>query len=127
MALPAGAPGSRRVNRSLVSCRQRSGPEGEWHHPGPQGDAEAGHSWGKTGRAEEGQRGGEGGTLGAGRSPRFFLRQVGHDPAKEFTDHWWSELFNKTAAGLVVETGQVGVLVAGPGHGDGDGDTDGEG
>lgn len=34
---------------------------------------------------------------------------VGHDPAKEFTDHWWSELFNKTAAGLVVETGQDGV------------------
>ncbi|XP_045838385.1 G patch domain-containing protein 4 [Meles meles] len=34
---------------------------------------------------------------------------VGHDPAKEFTDHWWNELFNKTAAGLVVETGQDGV------------------
>ncbi|XP_022346549.1 G patch domain-containing protein 4-like isoform X1 [Enhydra lutris kenyoni] len=34
---------------------------------------------------------------------------VGHDPAKEFTDHWWNELFNKTAASLVVETGQDGV------------------
>lgn len=34
---------------------------------------------------------------------------VGHDPAKEFTDHWWNELFNRTAAGLVVETGQDGV------------------
>ncbi|VTJ69267.1 Hypothetical predicted protein, partial [Marmota monax] len=31
---------------------------------------------------------------------------VGHDPAKEFTNHWWNELFNKTAANLVVETGQ---------------------
>uniref|UniRef100_A0A667HYR4 G patch domain-containing protein 4 n=1 Tax=Lynx canadensis TaxID=61383 RepID=A0A667HYR4_LYNCA len=36
---------------------------------------------------------------------------VGHDPAKEFTDHWWNELFNKTAAGLVVETGQDGVRI----------------
>ncbi|XP_016021780.2 LOW QUALITY PROTEIN: G patch domain-containing protein 4 [Rousettus aegyptiacus] len=34
---------------------------------------------------------------------------VGHDPAREFTDHWWSELFNRTAASLVVETGQDGV------------------
>lgn len=52
----------------------------------------------------------------AGTGPqgsRFFLWQVGHDPAKEFTDHWWNELFNKTAAGLVVETGQVGVLTDG--------------
>uniref|UniRef100_A0A4X2LCG7 G patch domain-containing protein 4 n=1 Tax=Vombatus ursinus TaxID=29139 RepID=A0A4X2LCG7_VOMUR len=31
---------------------------------------------------------------------------VGHDPSKEFTDHWWSQLFNKTAASLVVETGK---------------------
>ncbi|KAL0590636.1 G patch domain-containing protein 4, partial [Plecturocebus cupreus] len=36
---------------------------------------------------------------------------VGHDPAKEFTNHWWSELFNKTAANLVVETGQDGVQI----------------
>ncbi|XP_045732603.2 G patch domain-containing protein 4 isoform X1 [Mirounga angustirostris] len=36
---------------------------------------------------------------------------VGHDPAREFTDHWWSELFNKTAASLVVETGQDGVRI----------------
>ncbi|XP_064138792.1 G patch domain-containing protein 4 isoform X1 [Loxodonta africana] len=36
---------------------------------------------------------------------------VGHDPAKEFTDHWWNELFNKTAASLVVETGQDGVQI----------------
>ncbi|KAM9001044.1 G patch domain-containing protein 4 [Sarcophilus harrisii] len=34
---------------------------------------------------------------------------VGHDPSKEFTDHWWSQLFNKTAASLVVETGKDGV------------------
>ncbi|XP_074079304.1 G patch domain-containing protein 4 isoform X2 [Macrotis lagotis] len=26
---------------------------------------------------------------------------VGHDPSKEFTDHWWNQLFNKTAASLV--------------------------
>uniref|UniRef100_A0A5F8GDX8 G patch domain-containing protein 4 n=1 Tax=Monodelphis domestica TaxID=13616 RepID=A0A5F8GDX8_MONDO len=32
---------------------------------------------------------------------------VGHDPSKEFTNHWWSQLFNKTAASLVVETGKV--------------------
>ncbi|KAM6217190.1 G patch domain-containing protein 4 [Rhynchocyon petersi] len=36
---------------------------------------------------------------------------VGHDPAKEFTNHWWNELFNKTAASLVVETGQDGVQI----------------
>ncbi|KAG8519945.1 G patch domain-containing protein 4 [Galemys pyrenaicus] len=36
---------------------------------------------------------------------------VGHDPAKEFTDHWWNELFNKTAASLVVETNQDGVQI----------------
>ncbi|XP_010952190.2 G patch domain-containing protein 4 [Camelus bactrianus] len=36
---------------------------------------------------------------------------VGHDPAKEFTNHWWNELFNKTAASLVVETRQDGVQI----------------
>ncbi|XP_003795297.2 LOW QUALITY PROTEIN: G patch domain-containing protein 4 [Otolemur garnettii] len=36
---------------------------------------------------------------------------VGHDPAKEFTNHWWNELFNQTAANLVVETGQDGVQI----------------
>ncbi|XP_025853114.1 G patch domain-containing protein 4 [Vulpes vulpes] len=36
---------------------------------------------------------------------------VGHDPAKEFTDHWWDELFNRTAASLVVEDGQDGVRI----------------
>lgn len=36
---------------------------------------------------------------------------VGHDPAKEFTNHWWNELFNKTAASLVVETGRDGVQI----------------
>ncbi|XP_016077094.1 PREDICTED: LOW QUALITY PROTEIN: G patch domain-containing protein 4 [Miniopterus natalensis] len=36
---------------------------------------------------------------------------VGHDPAKEFTDHWWNELFNKTAASIVVETRQDGVQI----------------
>ncbi|EDM00741.1 similar to RIKEN cDNA 2610029K21, isoform CRA_a [Rattus norvegicus] len=36
---------------------------------------------------------------------------VGHDPAKEFTDHWWSDLFNKTAANLVVDSGKDGVQI----------------
>ncbi|XP_049638342.1 G patch domain-containing protein 4 [Suncus etruscus] len=36
---------------------------------------------------------------------------VGHDPAKEFTDHWWSDLFNRTAASMVVETNQDGVQI----------------
>ncbi|KAM8784469.1 G patch domain-containing protein 4-like [Rhynchonycteris naso] len=36
---------------------------------------------------------------------------VGHDPAKEFTNHWWNELFNKTAASLVVETKKDGVQI----------------
>lgn len=36
---------------------------------------------------------------------------VGHDPAKEFTDHWWSDLFNRTAASLVVEAKQDGVQI----------------
>ncbi|XP_005622757.1 G patch domain-containing protein 4 isoform X2 [Canis lupus familiaris] len=38
---------------------------------------------------------------------------VGHDPAKEFTDHWWDELFNRTAASLVVEAGQTATLTSG--------------
>ncbi|XP_065742593.1 G patch domain-containing protein 4 [Phocoena phocoena] len=36
---------------------------------------------------------------------------VGHDPAKEFTNYWWNDLFNKTAASLVVKTGQDGVQI----------------
>lgn len=36
---------------------------------------------------------------------------VGHDPAKEFTNHWWNELFNRTAASLVVDTQQDGVQI----------------
>ncbi|KAM5256466.1 G patch domain-containing protein 4 [Ctenodactylus gundi] len=39
------------------------------------------------------------------------MHGVGHDPAKEFTNHWWNELFNKTAANLVVETAQDGVQI----------------
>ncbi|KAM8814717.1 G patch domain-containing protein 4 [Rhynchonycteris naso] len=46
---------------------------------------------------------------------RMTLKQdthgVGHDPAKEFTNHWWNELFNKTAASLVVETKKDGVQI----------------
>ncbi|XP_004849894.1 G patch domain-containing protein 4-like [Heterocephalus glaber] len=37
------------------------------------------------------------------------IHGAAHDPAKEFTNHWWNELSNKTAANLVVETGQDGV------------------
>lgn len=50
------------------------------------------------------------GTVRTGKqvqSSCFFLWQVGHDPGKEFTNHWWNELFNQTAANLVVETKQV--------------------
>uniref|UniRef100_A0A8C0CIR3 G patch domain-containing protein 4 n=1 Tax=Balaenoptera musculus TaxID=9771 RepID=A0A8C0CIR3_BALMU len=36
---------------------------------------------------------------------------VGHDPAKEFTNYWWNDLFNRTAASLVVKTGQDGVQI----------------
>ncbi|XP_019518126.1 PREDICTED: G patch domain-containing protein 4 isoform X1 [Hipposideros armiger] len=39
------------------------------------------------------------------------MHGVGHDPAKEFTNHWWSELFNQTAASLAVETRQDGVQI----------------
>lgn len=102
-----GRPGAARSHADF--CRQRPRPEGEWHHPGPQGHTEAGHPWGKT--AGSGTCGWERGTLEDGeagpQSSSFFLWQVGHDPAREFTHHWWSELFNQTAASLVVETGQV--------------------
>ncbi|XP_059789977.1 G patch domain-containing protein 4 isoform X2 [Balaenoptera ricei] len=37
---------------------------------------------------------------------------VGHDPAKEFTNYWWNDLFNKTAASLVVKTGQMATLTS---------------
>ncbi|KAL8559976.1 hypothetical protein ACOMHN_041447 [Nucella lapillus] len=36
---------------------------------------------------------------------------VGHDPAKEFTDHWWDHLYNKAAAGLIVEENEEGVVL----------------
>uniref|UniRef100_A0A674JYE7 G patch domain-containing protein 4 n=1 Tax=Terrapene triunguis TaxID=2587831 RepID=A0A674JYE7_9SAUR len=32
---------------------------------------------------------------------------VGHDPAEQFTFHWWDHLFNKSAANISVEAGQV--------------------
>ncbi|MBZ3871924.1 G patch domain-containing protein 4 [Sciurus carolinensis] len=64
-----------------MDSRQRPRPEGEWHH----------------------------------QAIKVTLKQdthgVGHDPAKEFTNNWWNELFNKTAANLVVETGQDGVQI----------------
>ncbi|EMP31322.1 G patch domain-containing protein 4 [Chelonia mydas] len=34
---------------------------------------------------------------------------VGHDPAEQFTFHWWDHLFNKSAANISVEAGQDGV------------------
>ncbi|XP_005280752.2 G patch domain-containing protein 4 [Chrysemys picta bellii] len=34
---------------------------------------------------------------------------VGHDPAEQFTFHWWDHLFNKSAANILVEAGQDGV------------------
>uniref|UniRef100_A0A2K5PM42 G-patch domain-containing protein n=1 Tax=Cebus imitator TaxID=2715852 RepID=A0A2K5PM42_CEBIM len=52
---------------------------------------------------------------GVTQALRVTLKQdthgVGHDPAKEFTNHWWNELFNKTVANLVVGTGQEGVQI----------------
>ncbi|GAB1287692.1 G patch domain-containing protein 4 [Apodemus speciosus] len=52
---------------------------------------------------------------GITRALKVTLKQdthgVGHDPAKEFTDHWWSDLFNKTAASLVVDSGKDGVQI----------------
>ena len=34
--------------------------------------------------------------------------QVGHDAAREFTNHWWDQAFNKAAASIIVEDGEVG-------------------
>ncbi|XP_050786491.1 G patch domain-containing protein 4 [Gopherus flavomarginatus] len=34
---------------------------------------------------------------------------VGHDPAEQFTFHWWDHLFNKSAANISIEAGQDGV------------------
>lgn len=67
--------------------------------------------WGKPGRVR-GVWMGEGPLEDreAGPQSSYFWWQVGHDPAKEFTNHWWSELFNQTAASLVVETRQVRTL-----------------
>ena len=36
--------------------------------------------------------------------------QVGHDAAKEFTHHWWDQAFNKAAASIIVEDGEVGTV-----------------
>uniref|UniRef100_A0A8U8AXQ8 G patch domain-containing protein 4 n=1 Tax=Geospiza parvula TaxID=87175 RepID=A0A8U8AXQ8_GEOPR len=35
---------------------------------------------------------------------------VGHDAAEPFTFHWWDHVFNKAAANIAVEAGQVGGL-----------------
>ncbi|XP_014379663.1 G patch domain-containing protein 4 isoform X1 [Alligator sinensis] len=34
---------------------------------------------------------------------------VGHDPAEQFTFHWWDHVFNKSAANIAVEVGEDGV------------------
>nr|KAG5691224.1 hypothetical protein BaRGS_019435 [Batillaria attramentaria] len=36
---------------------------------------------------------------------------VGHDPAKEFTHHWWDEAFNRAASSIIVETENEEVTV----------------
>lgn len=36
---------------------------------------------------------------------------VGHDPAKEFTHHWWDAAFNRAASSITVETKDGGVTV----------------
>ncbi|NXG38686.1 GPTC4 protein, partial [Dromaius novaehollandiae] len=36
---------------------------------------------------------------------------VGHDPAEQFSFHWWDHVFNKSAANIAVEAGQDGVSV----------------
>uniref|UniRef100_A0A8C8EBL0 Uncharacterized protein n=1 Tax=Otus sunia TaxID=257818 RepID=A0A8C8EBL0_9STRI len=41
---------------------------------------------------------------------------VGHDAAEPFTFHWWDHVFNKAAANIAVEAGQVGGLGDDRGH-----------
>lgn len=36
--------------------------------------------------------------------------QVGHDPAEQFTFHWWDHVFNKSAANIAVEVEEVKCL-----------------
>ncbi|KAM3918693.1 G patch domain-containing protein 4 [Leptodactylus fuscus] len=36
---------------------------------------------------------------------------VGHNPAEQFTFHWWDHVFNKTASSISVESNQDGVTV----------------
>ncbi|NXE56838.1 GPTC4 protein, partial [Casuarius casuarius] len=36
---------------------------------------------------------------------------VGHDPAEQFSFHWWDHVFNKSAANIAVEAGQDGISV----------------
>ncbi|XP_025070152.1 G patch domain-containing protein 4 isoform X3 [Alligator sinensis] len=35
---------------------------------------------------------------------------VGHDPAEQFTFHWWDHVFNKSAANIAVEVGEMKTL-----------------
>ena len=32
---------------------------------------------------------------------------VGHDPSKEFTDHWWDNVFNNAAKNIQVDENNV--------------------
>ncbi|XP_025077764.1 G patch domain-containing protein 4-like isoform X1 [Pomacea canaliculata] len=36
---------------------------------------------------------------------------VGHDPAQEFTHHWWDHAFNKAVSNITVEAKEDGVIV----------------
>ncbi len=33
---------------------------------------------------------------------KFDNHGVGHDPSKEFTDHWWADAFNAAASRITV-------------------------
>ena len=37
---------------------------------------------------------------------KFDTTGMGHDPAKEFTNHWWEMAFNKAASKIVVGSDQ---------------------
>lgn len=38
---------------------------------------------------------------------KLFSLQIGFNPGEEFTDHWWTEQFNKTAKHITVEQSKV--------------------
>lgn len=106
---PRGARGEplRRVTGVLVP-RAGAGEAGGRHRRGHPGEGEVRHG---RGECSPPARWGLGPSSRHRPQPFRWLLctpQVGHDAAEPFSFHWWDHVFNRAAANIAVEAGQVG-------------------